>query len=110
MSKIFYDKLIVLEEIEVEINQLGLEHDEKKELEHLIDEIIHHRIIDRVLSHLPPQHHEEFLQRFHAAPYDHTLIDYINARVDRRVEEVIHEEVQKLKAEILEDIKSSKKK
>ncbi|MDO8503576.1 MAG: hypothetical protein Q7S60_02705 [bacterium] len=109
MSKIFYDRFIILEEIEVELDNLGLEAEERQELDQLIDEMIHHRVLDRILTHLPKEHHIEFLERFHKAPYDESLIDYLNEKVERSVEEHVREEIGQLKKEILEDVKSSKK-
>lgn len=107
MSRVFYDRFIILEEIDVELDNLGLETEERQELNQLIDEMIHHRVLDRILTHLPKKHHTEFLERFHKAPYDESLIDYLNEKVERSVEEHVREEMEKLRKEILEDIKSS---
>lgn len=108
MSKLFYDHLIVLEEVEIELGKFSMDKEEKQELEHLIEEMIHHRVMDRILTHLPRHHHAEFLDRFHKAPYDPELIAYLNERIEESVEEHIQDEIGKLKKEILEDIKSSK--
>lgn len=108
MSKIFYDIHIHLEEIEVELDKLTLSHEEKQELEHLIEEMVHHRVLDRILTHLPREHHTEFLDRFHKTPYDHKLLSWLDARIEKSVEEHVKDEIEKLKKEILQDIKSSK--
>lgn len=108
MSKLFYDHLIVFEEIEVELDQLKLDREEREEVEKLIDELIHHRVLDRILTYLPRHHHAEFLTKFHAAPYDHKLLSYLDARIEASVEEHVKDEVEKLKEEILQDIKSSR--
>ena len=110
MSKIFYDRFIILEEIEVELDKLEIESEERLELDQIIDEIIHHKVLDRILTHLPKKHHTEFLERFHKAPYDEDLINYLNKRIERSVEEHVREEMGKLKDEILEDIKSISRK
>lgn len=110
MSKIFYDKYIVLEEIEVELDKLEMDHEERQELEHLIDEMIHHRVMDRLLTHLPRHHHAEFLDRFDRRPYDEALVRYLDQRIEKSVKEHIEEEIEKLKKEILEDLKLSSKK
>lgn len=107
MSRVFYDRFIILEEIEVELDKLDMESEERQELDQLIDEIIHHKVLDRLLTHLPKKHHTEFLERFHKAPYDDTLIDYLNEKIERSVEEHVREEMGKLKKEILEDIKAT---
>lgn len=110
MSRIFYDKYIVLEGVEVELDKLEMDREERQELEHLIDEMIHHRVMDRLLTHLPRHHHAEFLDRFHKAPYDEALIRYLDQRIEKSVKEHIEEEIEKLKKEILEDLKLSSKK
>ncbi len=110
MSKIFYDVHIHLEEIEIELDKLEIEHDEKQELEHLIEEMVHHRVMDRLLTHLPRAHHAEFLDRFHKAPYDEKLLAWLDAKIEKSVEEHIKDEMEKMKKEILQDIKSSKSK
>ena len=109
MSKIFYDVHIHFEEIEIELDKLEIEHEEKQELEHLIEEMVHHRIMDRLLMHLPRQHHTEFLDRFHKTPYDHKLLSWLDARIEKSVEEHIKDEMEKLKEKILSDIQASRK-
>ncbi len=104
MSKVFYDHLIVLEEVEVELNKLDLDRDERRELEHLIEEMTHHRVLDRVLTHLPKQHHEEFLKRFAKTPHDPGLIEYLDDKIEESVEEHVKDEMGKLKHEILSDL------
>ncbi|MBI2590486.1 MAG: hypothetical protein HYW33_01205 [Candidatus Blackburnbacteria bacterium] len=107
MSKLFYDHLIILEEVEIELGKLELSREEKRELEELIEEILHHRVLGRVLSDLPEVHHEDFLQKFKNAPHDTFLIEYLNERIERSVEEHIKEEIEKLKKEILTDIRGT---
>lgn len=109
MAKLFFDHLIEFEEIEVELKNADLTSDEKQELGKLIDSMVHHRVIGRVLKHLPKSHHEEFLNKFHKTPYDPALLSWIDQRIESSVERHIREEVKTLKAEILEDLKSQQK-
>ena len=109
MAKLYYDHLIIFEEVDVELGKLDLEHEEKEELHHLIEEMVHHRVMDRVLQVLPRQHHENFMHEFKKRPHDTALIHYINERIDESVERHIQEEMEKLKEEILEDLKGKKK-
>lgn len=104
MSKIWYDHLIIFEEIEIELDKLKIDRDERRELEHLIEEMIHHRVMDRVLTHLPRKHHKEFLTRFAKTPHDPGLIHYLNEKIEESVEEHIKNEMAKLKKEILRDL------
>lgn len=108
MSKIFYDQYIFLEELETELDSCDFEREERDEIDSLIEEMIHHRVLDRLLVNLPKEHHEEFLKKFHSAPYNEDLIAYINSKIESSVEEHVKDEMAKLKKEILEDIKKHK--
>ncbi|MGB6882108.1 MAG: hypothetical protein WBD86_02315, partial [Microgenomates group bacterium] len=65
MSKIFYDHLIVFEEVDRYIKDTVETHEERDELWQIVDEIVHHRVLGCVLDKLPKEHHEEFLGKFH---------------------------------------------
>lgn len=106
MSKIFYDHLIVIEELEGVVKRAQT-HEEREELHRLVDEMIHHRVLGCILDHLPREHHEEFLEKFHAAPYDDSLIGYLQEKTPQEIdiEQKIREEVAKLKKELLKEIK-----
>lgn len=109
MSKLFYDHLIEFEEVEIELKKLELTREERHELERLIDSMVHHKVVGRILTHLSAEHHEEFLDRYHKKPYDPTLLAWINQRIEDSVEKHVKQEIQELKKELLEDIRSSKK-
>ena len=68
MSKLFYDHLITLDEIEVVIKKNASSKEEKEELWALVDEIVTHKVLEKVLDKLPREHHEEFLELFHKCP------------------------------------------
>jgi hypothetical protein len=110
MSKVYYDHLIILEEVEIEVRNLPNEKEEKMELEHMIEEIIHHKVMERVLNHLPRQNHAEFLDKFTQKPFDHGLISYIDEKIEESIEKHISDEIGKLKKELLQDIKKHKAK
>ena len=109
MSKIFYDHLIILEEVEIELDNLQLDKDERRELEHLIEETIHHRMVGKILTKLPKPHHEEFLKKFASAPHDPSLIHYLNHKIKESVEKHIAKEIESLKKELLTELKGQKK-
>ena len=104
MSKLFYDHLIILTEVEVEIKSIAETPEEKEELWQIVDEIIHHRVLELFLDKLPGEHHDEFLEKFHEAPYDEALIIFLNHRIEGNIEEIIKEEVGNLANEILREI------
>lgn len=105
MSRVFYDRFIVFGEVEQEMDNLELDTEERHELERLIDELVHFRVVDRILRQLPRHFHAEFLDKFHKAPWDEELLAYLDERVEESVEKHVKEEVEKLKKEILEDLK-----
>ena len=107
MSKIFYDHLVVLDEIEHHIRHGVETPEEKEELWHLVDEIIHHRIIGCILDHLPKDKHKKFIKRLHMRPYDDGHLDYLKMHARDDIEDVIRSESEKIRLEIMELISGS---
>lgn len=105
MSKIFYDRLIVFEEVEAEIKKVAKTPEEKEELWREIDEIIHHKLMGCVLDKLPKKDHQEFLEKFEKAPYDEGLFKFLTERVGEDIEDFLKLETEKLKTELLQLIK-----
>ena len=105
--KLFYDHLIVREEIEIELAKVSSE--EREELLRLIEEHLDHRILDVILTHLPKTKHENFLTKFHQAPHDKKLLDYLKKEIEADIEEKIRAEGEAVKKEILAEIKRAKK-
>lgn len=105
MSKIFWDNLLSLEDIEKEIKNVAETSEEKEELWGIVDEIIHHKVMGCILDKLPPRYHEEFLGKFHEAPYDETLLDYLKEKIGKNFKELLKQELGGLIYEILEEIK-----
>ena len=102
MSKIFYDHLIVLEEVNIQIDEVAKTSEEKEELWKLVDEIIHHRVMSAILEKLPEKHHKNFLKTFYASPYDDKLISYLNEKIDDDIEKFIGREIKSLSDELLQ--------
>jgi hypothetical protein len=110
MPKIFYDYLIRIEEITAELDGQELEITEKEEIINLIDDTFHHHTLNLILSRLPKEHHEHFLTCFHEAPHDPKLLCFLKETVADDIEELIRAEAEKIKKEILKDIKKSRRK
>lgn len=115
MSKIFYDHLIVLEEVETEIKNIAQSPEEKEELWKLVDDIVHHRVMISILNKLPIEYHDEFLTRFREAPHHDSHIDFLNDKIatgpeEEDIEEIIKREVKTLEKELLQEIRSLKEK
>lgn len=110
MSKIFYDHLINIEEVIIELNQNEISVEERSEFISMIDETLHHHVLDTILSNLPFEHHEDFLTKFHKAPHDPDLLIYLSQVSGVDMEEKIKSKANAIKKEILSEIKKSKKK
>jgi hypothetical protein len=108
MSKLFFDKLVELKEIDKQIKKVAKTNEEKEELWGLVDEIVHHKVMGCILDKLPRIHHEEFLDLFHKSPHDEELLfAYLRKKVGDNIEELIRQEIGDLSDDLLEDIKSS---
>ena len=104
MSKVFYDHIIILEEVEIEIKNIVESEEERHELWQIVDEIVHHKVLDCILDNLAEEHHHDFLEKFHEAPHDKNLLDYLNKRIEGEIEELIRKEFESLTSEILQEI------
>ena len=107
MSKIFYDRLLVLDEVDAEIKAKAQSREEREELWGLVDEIVHHKLMGCVLEKLPHEHHHEFLEKFEKAPQDEGLFTFLTEKVGEDIESFLKEEINKLKAEILKLVKAN---
>lgn len=110
MSKIFWDRLLTLDDLDREIRKVAKTHEEREEIWHLIDEIVHHKAMGCILDKLPRDHHEEFLTMFHNSPHDEDLLfGYLEDKIGQNVEEILKQELGSLAFELLGEVKSSKK-
>lgn len=105
MSKIFYDHLIIMRDLEIVLSEYNLEPQEKIEIHQLIEESVQHRIVSRILDHLPRKEHKKFLSHFYKRPYDENILDFLKEKIFN-IENLIRNEVSLLEKEILASIKS----
>lgn len=108
MSKIFYDRIMTLEKVEKELSKIATSKEEKQELEMIVDEYIHHRMMGCILDKLPHDHHEHFLTQFSEAPHHEGLWKFLSERVPEDIENFLREEAVKIGEELLEVIKGKK--
>lgn len=107
MSKLFFDHLIELKEVDKQIKKVAKTQEEREELWALVDEIVHHKVMGCILDKLPRVHHEEFLEMFHKSPHDEELLfTYLRKKVGDNIESLIRQEIGDFSADLLEDIKS----
>lgn len=104
MSKLFFDHLINLSELESVIKNICITPEEKEELWNLIDGLIQIRVIENVLDLLPEENHYEFLEMYHKCPYDETIFQFIDEVVGSDIEEAISKEVSSLQDKLVREI------
>ncbi len=107
MSKIFYDHLVIREEIDCELNNYRLDPEEKEELIDIIDQTLHHHVLNIILNHLPADKHREFISGLKTDPGSDKLMEYLQAHCPE-IESEIKKHTHQVKQEILAEIKKSK--
>lgn len=108
MSKVFYDHLILLEEVIAELDRYKLDPVERTELINLADQHLHHHVLNIILTHLPKDLHPEFLNRLQSAPHDQALMAFLKQEIKTDIESAIKVQAKKIKAEILIEITKAK--
>jgi hypothetical protein len=109
MTKLFYDHLIIIEEVVALFEQHGIGTAERRQLLSLIDTTMHQEILTTILTLLPRKHHEEFLIRFHAAPHDASLLVYLKDRSVVDVEKEILKAANNVKKTLIKEIEAAKR-
>ena len=107
MKKHFYSHIVETSSISLALGELELTKDERKHLTSLVEENLHHAILEAVLSELSEKDKQEFLVLL--ATDDHDKIwKLLSERVDH-IEDKIRQTAQDLKKEIHKDIEDSHK-
>lgn len=104
MSKLFYDHLIVIEEIVAVLDQHKLKPGERTKILELMDATLQHEILDVILTYLPREKHEEFLKKFHAAPRNMALMQYLKNNSPVNIELAILDRANKTKRKFLREV------
>ncbi|KKU55891.1 hypothetical protein A3H89_02435 [Candidatus Amesbacteria bacterium RIFCSPLOWO2_02_FULL_48_11] len=110
MSKIFYDHLVIREDITAVLDSYDLDPVEREELVGLIDSHLHHHILNIILNHLPKSHHADFISRVIAAPHDTQILEFVRSKVSVDIEEEIKSHAAKIKTDLLSEIHKSRRK
>lgn len=100
---LFFDQYINLFRLEDAVKKCELNEIEKKEIWNLIDLTIQYRFLNLILSHLPKDHHSEFLNLY-MDPYNIEITSYLNSLMPIDVEQLIIEESENIEQEILKEI------
>lgn len=108
MKKHFYSKVVETSSISLAIAEMDMSNDERKHLISLVEENLHHAILDAVLSELSDKDKQEFIELF-AEGEDEKVWKLLKERVDN-IEDKIKKTADELKKELHKDIEDSKKK
>ncbi len=106
MSKIFFDYLLELDEIELFIKGQNFDYNEREEIWHLVDDILHHDIATEILDKLDRDHHHLFLEHITENPHDEKkVIEFLKEKISDDVEELIRLTGKKSALKILDSLK-----
>ena len=110
MTKLFYDHLLSLTQIELVIKKNVSSKEEQEELWQLVEDMVHHKVVHVILDHLPKEHHNEFLEEFSKAPHDERHIIYLKERTGTDIEAIIQKELTQMEEELLRELFGTSKK
>lgn len=100
MGNIFFDNLIEIEQVKIYIDRVTQTHDEKEDLWMLVDEYINRKIVSAILSELDETSQEEFLSMFLSKPYDNSIKDYLNSKLENPLEYLIGLNIENIVKEL----------
>lgn len=109
MAKLFYDHLIIIEEVISVLDSYNLSSIEREQILDLIDQTMQQEILATVLSNIPKQHHELFLSYLHVAPQDKKIIEFVREKGGDNIEKQILKTANRVKKKILKEIRSAGK-
>lgn len=106
--KNFYQHLVEIEEITIELDKLNLSEEQKAHLASLIDSTLHHIILDAILSELSEEDKRVFLKHVHDGDSD-KIWNFLNSKIDN-IEDKIKKAADDLKKELHRDLRQAHKK
>lgn len=107
MPKVFYDHLVILDDIVIELDKYEIPLSDREEFMANLDELLHHHILDTVLLYLPREHHAHFLDRLGREPYQPSILDFVKEKTRVDIEKEIQHTVSYVKKKVLQDIEDS---
>lgn len=107
MSKLFYDHLLNLDEVDSLIKETAASEEVKQDLWKQVEGIVNPKVLEKILDKLPVENHEEFLELFHKCPHDEFVIfGYLRRKTGQNdIEEILQEELKDIGPGILKEIK-----
>lgn len=107
MSKLFYDHLIAIDDVVFELDRYEIPQSDREQFMEMLDEVLHHHIVDTILLYLPHEHHSYFLERFAREPHHSSILDFVKEKTKVDIENEIKRTVEYVKKKVLKDIEDS---
>lgn len=103
----FYEQVIETSQISLELGNMNLSGEERRELTILVSKNIHAVVLDTVLSELSEEDKKTFLKNLSENNHE-KIWQHLKTKIDQ-VEEKIRKSIEETKKELLEDIEKAKK-
>jgi len=103
MRGLFWEEIVKIREVTVQINKLGVKEEEKFKLLEVVYQTFNVSILDTVLSELPEKKQKEFLAQLSEKPHSPKIIESLKEEV-KDIEEKIIQAAQRLKEKILQQL------
>jgi len=107
--KFFYTKLVNIETLISNLDELDLSTGEKAHLANLVDSSLHSAILDEILSNLSPEDKKLFLEKLETEKDHDKILEFLNEKIEN-VEDRVKKVSEQLVSELHEDIKQAKEK
>lgn len=107
MTNYFYSHLVEIDSITLALDGLDITADEKKKLEKLAHNQLHHAIVGLILSELTERDKKIFLANLRYETSD-KIWKHLNEKIDK-IEDKVKKEATRLKEELHNDILDIKK-
>ena len=105
--KFFYTKLVNIETLISNLDELDLSAGEKAHLANLVDSSLHSAILDEILSNLSPEDKKLFLVKLETEKDHDKILEFLNEKIDN-VEDRVKKVSDQLITELHEDLKQAK--
>ena len=103
MRKHFYHSVVETSSISIALAELDMNHEERKHLVSLVEENLHHAILDSVLSELSDKDKQEFVELY-AQGDDEKIWKLLKSRVDNIEDKIILEQIHKQIRVLIEEL------
>lgn len=101
------NKHLNLSKLEKIINNSAKTKEEKEELWKIVEEIVHHKVMNCILDNLDRHHHEEFLDKFSKysiSEFSENIVEYLEEKSNKKISDEIRKTISKIETEILKEL------